>query len=130
MKPDVMSSVAPVTVPDTTLEVCCVGITDLQYMPEAVHEVERRVRAEALAEADGVPCAALEAGSWKTFRTELLAWARGFRTSPPSGCVLPQNLGVVCFVSGMLSYRVPQVEARDCETGRKRKDSVSSDGEC
>ncbi len=122
MKPSVMSSVAPVTAPDTTLEVCCVGITDLQYMPEAVHEVERRVRAEALAEADGVPCAALEAGSWKLFRSGLLAWSRGFRSSPPSECVLPQNLGVVSFLGGMLSYRVPQVEARESETGRKRKD--------
>ena len=113
---------APVTAPDTTLEVCCVGITDPRYMPEALHEVERRVRAEALAEAEGVPCAALEAGSWKEFRGGALAWARGFRSSPPLGCVLPQNLGVVSFVSGMLSYRVPQAEAREPETGRKRKD--------
>ena len=113
---------APVTAPDTALEVCCVGITDPRYMPEALHEVERRVRAEALAEAEGVPCAALEAGSWKEFRGGALAWARGFRSSPPLGCVLPQNLGVVSFVSGMLSYRVPQAEAREPETGRKRKD--------
>lgn len=123
MRPDWKSPTLPVTAPDTTLEVCCVGILEPQFMTEALNEVERRVRAEALAEAEGVPCAALEAGSWKLFRSGLLAWSRGFRSSPPSECVLPHNLGMVSFLGGMLSYRVPQVEARESETGRKRKDS-------
>lgn len=92
-----------------------------ERMEERLSDLEEIVRSESLVEDERLPCAALNGRSFKDFRRAALAWARGYRPTPPTGCHFPNNLGYITLLNGRLSYVVQLPEAPKGEPVKKRQ---------